>query len=86
MPQLSRDVRRCDLAPDAAGRAARECAARGARTRTRDPDGTEEFFTGLDLVGPGAVQARAWRADGAGTALLREAGIARRAGVVRTPS
>ncbi|MGW1951267.1 SAM-dependent methyltransferase [Streptomyces sp. NPDC001920] len=47
-----------DSAPDAAGRVAREYAARGVPMRTRDPAGAENFFTGLDLVGPGAVQTR----------------------------
>ncbi|WP_367320185.1 SAM-dependent methyltransferase [Streptomyces sp. HUAS ZL42] len=82
---LAMSIGTADFAPEEVGRVAREYAARGMPMRLRTLAEAGEFFTGLDLVGPGIVQVHKWHPDGTGTEVVRDEDIAMYGAVARKP-
>lgn len=82
---LAMSIGTAEFAPDEVGRVAREYAARGMPMRLRTYPEAEEFFEGLELVGPGIVQVHKWRPDGTDTEPIRDEDIAMYGAVARKP-
>nr|WSY50765.1 SAM-dependent methyltransferase [Streptomyces sp. NBC_00886] len=82
---LAMSIGTAEFAPDEVGRVAREYAARGMPMRLRTFAEAEEFFEGLELVGPGIVQVHKWRPDGKDAESIRDEDIAMYGAVARKP-
>jgi len=67
------------------GRVAGEYAVRGTPMRLRTYPEAEEFFAGLEPVGPGIVQVHKWRPDGTDAEPTKDEDIAMYGAVARKP-
>lgn len=82
---LAMSIGTAEFAPQEVGRVAREYAARNMPMRLRTLPEAEEFFEGLELVGPGIVQVHKWHPDGTGEQDIRDEDIAMYGAVARKP-